>query len=181
MRRYPAEHYVVVDDKLRILAAIKEAWSDRVTTVFPKQGKFANDPKVRASYPSADVTVDRTQRPAFIRFTRPARGLTMARTAGNNLIGETNMRIGIGKRRRGDARDNSQELHERSESRLRSRHSALYRAARYRGSRAERRHAPACCRQGFINTAGSLDPTLSVKLMDLVKKWLSAFSCGHKR
>jgi hypothetical protein len=59
IRRYPAEHYVVVDDKLRILAAIKKSWGDRVTTVFPKQGKFANDPKALVSYPSADVTVER--------------------------------------------------------------------------------------------------------------------------
>ena len=59
IRRYPAEHYVMVDDKLRILAAIKKSWGDRVTTVFPKQGKFANDPKALVSYPSADVTVER--------------------------------------------------------------------------------------------------------------------------
>jgi FMN phosphatase YigB (HAD superfamily) len=47
-RRYPARHYILVDDKLRILAAIKKAWGDRVTTVFPRQGKFAHDPKVIA-------------------------------------------------------------------------------------------------------------------------------------
>jgi FMN phosphatase YigB (HAD superfamily) len=59
-RRYPADHYVMVDDKLRILAALKKAWGGRVTTVFPRQGKFANDPKVLAAYPNAaDVTVDR--------------------------------------------------------------------------------------------------------------------------
>ena len=59
-RRYPADHYVLVDDKLRILAALKKAWGDRVTTVFPRQGQFANDPKVVAAYPgSADVTVER--------------------------------------------------------------------------------------------------------------------------
>ena len=58
-RRYPAVHYVLVDDKLRILAATKKAWGDRVTTVFPRQGKFANDPKVLAAYPPADVTVGR--------------------------------------------------------------------------------------------------------------------------
>jgi FMN phosphatase YigB (HAD superfamily) len=58
-RRYPALHYVMVDDKLRILAATKRAWGDRVTTVFPRQGKFANDPKVLAAYPPADVTVER--------------------------------------------------------------------------------------------------------------------------
>jgi FMN phosphatase YigB (HAD superfamily) len=58
-RRYPAVHYVMVDDKLRILAAIKKAWGDHVTTVFPRQGKFANDPEVVAAYPPADVTVER--------------------------------------------------------------------------------------------------------------------------
>ena len=59
-RRYPADHYVMVDDKLRILAALKKAWGDRVTTVFPRQGKFANDPKLLAAFPdSADVSVAR--------------------------------------------------------------------------------------------------------------------------
>ena len=58
-RRYPAERYVMVDDKLRILAATKKAWGDRVTTVFPRQGQFANDPKALAAYPPADVTVER--------------------------------------------------------------------------------------------------------------------------
>jgi FMN phosphatase YigB (HAD superfamily) len=58
-RRYPADHYVMVDDKLRILAALKKTWGKRVTTVFPRQGKFANDPKVLAAYSNAaDVTVD---------------------------------------------------------------------------------------------------------------------------
>jgi FMN phosphatase YigB (HAD superfamily) len=57
--RYPAEHYVLVDDKLRILTAVKQSWNDRVTTVFPRQGKFARDPEVVASYPPADLTVDR--------------------------------------------------------------------------------------------------------------------------
>ncbi len=59
-RRYPADHYVMVDDKLRILAALKKAWGNRVTTVFPRQGQFANDPKVVAAYSgAADVTVER--------------------------------------------------------------------------------------------------------------------------
>jgi FMN phosphatase YigB (HAD superfamily) len=58
-RRYPASHYVLVDDKLRILAAVKEAWGDGVTTVFPRQGKFARDPKIAAAYPNAaDVTIE---------------------------------------------------------------------------------------------------------------------------
>jgi hypothetical protein len=50
----------VVDDKLQILAAVKKAWGDRLTTVIPRQGKFARDPNVIASYyPPADVTVER--------------------------------------------------------------------------------------------------------------------------
>jgi len=58
-RRYPADHYVMVDDKLRILAALKKTWGERVTTVFPRQGKFANNPKILAAYSNAaDVTVD---------------------------------------------------------------------------------------------------------------------------
>jgi FMN phosphatase YigB (HAD superfamily) len=58
-RRYPAERYVLVDDKLRILTAVKQAWKDRVTTVFVRQGKFARDPQVLAAYPPADRTIDR--------------------------------------------------------------------------------------------------------------------------
>jgi FMN phosphatase YigB (HAD superfamily) len=58
-RRYPAGHYVVVDDKLRILTAVREAWGERVTTVFPRQGQFAHDPEEIASNPPADVTVER--------------------------------------------------------------------------------------------------------------------------
>jgi len=56
-RRHPARHYVLVDDKLRILAAAKEHWGDRVTTVFPRQGQFANDPEVAEQYAAPDVTV----------------------------------------------------------------------------------------------------------------------------
>jgi FMN phosphatase YigB (HAD superfamily) len=59
-RRYPAKHYVVMDDKLRILDAIKKAWGKRVTTVFPCQGKFANDPKIQSAFPkAADVKIKR--------------------------------------------------------------------------------------------------------------------------
>src|SRR6266852_1063728 len=54
-RRHPASHYVLVDDKLRILTPVKNAWTDRVTTVFVRQGQFAHDPKAVASYPPADV------------------------------------------------------------------------------------------------------------------------------
>jgi hypothetical protein len=58
-RRYPAEKYVVVDDKLRILTAIKEAWGDRVITVFPRQGHYALDAGEVAKYPPADITIER--------------------------------------------------------------------------------------------------------------------------
>ena len=57
-RRYPAEHYVFVDDKLRLLNAVKQIWGKRVTTVFPKQGHYAVDPSVK-TYPAADVTIAR--------------------------------------------------------------------------------------------------------------------------
>ena len=57
-RRYPARRYVMVDDKLRILSAMKTAWQDRLTTVFVRQGHYASDPAVLERYPAADVTVD---------------------------------------------------------------------------------------------------------------------------
>jgi len=58
-RRYPADHYVLVDDKLRILAAVKKVWGRRVTTVFPKQGHYAHDPEVLKKFPPADINVER--------------------------------------------------------------------------------------------------------------------------
>ena len=58
-RRYPASHYVLVDDKLRILTAVKKIWDGRVTTVFPRQGHYAHDPNVLTSYPPADLTIER--------------------------------------------------------------------------------------------------------------------------
>jgi FMN phosphatase YigB (HAD superfamily) len=58
-RRYPAAHYVVVDDKLRILEAVKRFWGGRVTTVFPRQGIYAHDPQVISAFPPADVTIER--------------------------------------------------------------------------------------------------------------------------
>src|SRR5215475_11523026 len=57
--RYPALHYVLVDDKPRILSAVKEAWGTRVTTVLPRQGQYAHDASALASFPTPDVTVDR--------------------------------------------------------------------------------------------------------------------------
>ena len=57
--RYPAEHYVMVDDKLRILAAVKKFWGSRVTTVFVRQGHYATDSEILASYPPADISIGR--------------------------------------------------------------------------------------------------------------------------
>jgi len=57
--RYPERHYVLVDDKLRILTAVKAAWGTRVTTVLPLQGHYALDPAEMAKYPPADVTIER--------------------------------------------------------------------------------------------------------------------------
>jgi FMN phosphatase YigB (HAD superfamily) len=58
-QRYGADHYVLVDDKLRILAAVKQIWGDRVTTVQPLQGHYARDPVEQSLYPAADITVER--------------------------------------------------------------------------------------------------------------------------
>lgn len=58
-QRFPAAHYVVVDDKIRILDAIKKIWGARVTTVFVRQGHYAMDTKALAQYPPADVSIDR--------------------------------------------------------------------------------------------------------------------------
>jgi FMN phosphatase YigB (HAD superfamily) len=58
-QRFPADHYVMVDDKLRILAAMKTIWRERLTTIFPRQGHYALDPKTIATYPPADITVER--------------------------------------------------------------------------------------------------------------------------
>ena len=58
-QRYPADHYVLVDDKLRILDAIKRLWKSRVTTVFVRQGHYALDPEVIKKYPPADISLER--------------------------------------------------------------------------------------------------------------------------
>jgi FMN phosphatase YigB (HAD superfamily) len=58
-RRYPADRYVLVDDKLAILAAVKAMWAARVTTVFARQGHYARDPKSLVTYPPADLAIDR--------------------------------------------------------------------------------------------------------------------------
>ena len=58
-RRYPAGHYVMIDDKLRILAAMKAAWGSKLTTVFARQGHYALDARELAAYRPADFTVQR--------------------------------------------------------------------------------------------------------------------------
>jgi len=57
--RYPADHYVLIDDKVRILDAVKKTWGTKVTTVFPRQGHYAADATEVAKYMPPDVTIDR--------------------------------------------------------------------------------------------------------------------------
>lgn len=56
-RRYPADHYVLIDDKVRLLTAVKKMWGSRLTTVFPRQGHYANDPQ-EPNDPPPDITID---------------------------------------------------------------------------------------------------------------------------
>jgi FMN phosphatase YigB (HAD superfamily) len=77
-RHHPARHYVMVDDKVRILTAMKKTWRGRVTTVFVRQGHYAMDTKLTASYPGADITIERIgdlldyDLPALLASTRQA-------------------------------------------------------------------------------------------------------------
>ena len=57
-RIFPAKHYVLIDDKLRLLDAVKKEWGAKVTTVFPRQGHYATDPEILAKYPKADFSID---------------------------------------------------------------------------------------------------------------------------
>jgi hypothetical protein len=57
-RIFPAKHYVLIDDKLRLLDAVKKGWGAKVTTVFPRQGHYATDPEILAKYPKADISID---------------------------------------------------------------------------------------------------------------------------
>ena len=77
-QRYPARHYVMVDDKLRILAAMKKILEDRLTTVFPRQGHYALDPHNLSAYPPADLAIERIGdllNYDFPALTRPARAI----------------------------------------------------------------------------------------------------------
>jgi FMN phosphatase YigB (HAD superfamily) len=58
-RRFPAEHYVLIDDKLRILSAVKAIWQSQVTTVFVRQGHYATDQTILETYPPADISLGR--------------------------------------------------------------------------------------------------------------------------
>jgi len=58
-KKYPAKHYVVIDDKIRILSAIKKQWGNLVTTIFVRQGHYATDPAILAQYPSADISIEK--------------------------------------------------------------------------------------------------------------------------
>jgi hypothetical protein len=59
VERFPAHHYVMVDDKLRVLSAMKEFFGAKLTTIFPRQGHYALDSASIAGYPAADITVER--------------------------------------------------------------------------------------------------------------------------
>lgn len=57
-RRFPARHYVMFEDKLRVLDALKQHWRERLTTVFVRQGHYAHDPQLIAEYPPAQVSLE---------------------------------------------------------------------------------------------------------------------------
>jgi hypothetical protein len=57
LRFYPARHYVIIDDKLHVLAKAKEIWGTRVTAALLRQGHYANDRSIIASYPRADIQI----------------------------------------------------------------------------------------------------------------------------
>ena len=72
-QRYPADHYVLVDDKLRILAAVKDVWDEYVTTVFVRQGHYAHDDKAISSYRPADYTIERIADLVKLNFLRTSK------------------------------------------------------------------------------------------------------------
>jgi FMN phosphatase YigB (HAD superfamily) len=57
--KYPTRHYVMVDDKVRLLAAIKKYWGEKVTTIFPRQGHYALDAALVQQFRKPDITVER--------------------------------------------------------------------------------------------------------------------------
>jgi hypothetical protein len=83
--RYPAGHYILIDDKLRILSAFKAVWGAQVTTVFPRQGSYANDPAILADFPAPDLTVQRIGE--VLRYDLPALLAAGKRSSGLGLWG----------------------------------------------------------------------------------------------
>lgn len=76
MRRLPASHYVLVEDKEKLLAGAKEFMGDRVTTIWVRQGHYAHDPKEYRK-PDPDIVLDsigdlcNLDKENFIRARRP--------------------------------------------------------------------------------------------------------------
>ncbi|MGD9765483.1 MAG: HAD family hydrolase [Candidatus Binatia bacterium] len=109
-RRYPAKHYVLVDDKPRLLDAIKRAWDTRVTTVFPRQGHYALDPDAFAKYSVPDVTVQRIGElvdydlKSLKAATRPAAAVHAAAATGRRGTGRTTSRAARSRGARSRAR-----------------------------------------------------------------------------
>ncbi len=101
-RRYPAEHYVLVDDKPRILAAVKPLWGERVTTVLPRQGIYAHDPSVVDAFPPADVTIERIGDLLDVDLPRLS---PLMRGCGLTSAGRSRRRRCAGRRRRPDRYD----------------------------------------------------------------------------
>ena len=91
-RRYPARHYVMVDDKLRILTAMKKVWGERLTTVWPRQGQYAFDPEIIATYPPPDLTIERIG--DLVNYNLPA--LAGALKAGRCTVGRNHERANTG-------------------------------------------------------------------------------------
>jgi FMN phosphatase YigB (HAD superfamily) len=86
-RRYPARHYVMVDDKVRILAAMKRVLGNRLTTVFPRQGHYALDPRILSAYPPADVAIERVGELLDDDFPSLFRRLTLRSASQNEMPG----------------------------------------------------------------------------------------------
>jgi FMN phosphatase YigB (HAD superfamily) len=72
-RHYPADHYVMVDDKLRLLDAMKQIWGTRLTTIFVRQGHYALDLANLSAFPPADVTIERIGALTDLDLTHPSR------------------------------------------------------------------------------------------------------------
>jgi FMN phosphatase YigB (HAD superfamily) len=88
-QRYPARHYVMVDDKLRILTAMKMIWGAALTAVFPRQGHFALAPRNMLAYPAADVTIEAIGELAHFERSELLGRLTKARDGRDDRDGGT--------------------------------------------------------------------------------------------